>query len=87
MSDTTVGGLTIHDYGQQVDGDEARARKDLEERYGDVFDTQQLREKFVMVGFAAPYAVVMRIEDGQTGSIEFTHNPRFYFNFVADRKR
>ena len=28
---------------------------------------------------------VRRRADGVKGSLEFQHNPRFYFNFVADR--
>jgi hypothetical protein len=30
---------------------------------------------------------VTRKADGVKGSMEFTHNPRFYFNFVADGER
>jgi len=83
MSDTRgPGGLTIKDYGQQVDSDEDRARKDLESRYGEVLDTAQLQEKYSVLGFAAPCVVVERKSDGKRGSLEFTHNPRFYFGFV-----
>jgi hypothetical protein len=38
-----------------------------------------------VTGFAAPYVVVTRRADGQGGSLEFQHRPRFYFNFVPDR--
>jgi hypothetical protein len=46
------------------------------------WDTDQLREEFEVIGFAAPFVVVRRLADGVKGSMEFTHNPRFYFNFV-----
>jgi hypothetical protein len=46
--------------------------------------TDQLREEFEVIGFMAPFVVVRRKSDGVKGSMEFTHSPRFYFNFVAD---
>jgi hypothetical protein len=48
------------------------------------WDTDQLREEFEVIGFMAPFVVVRRKADGVRGSMEFTHNPRFYFNFVED---
>ena len=36
-----------------------------------------------MIGFMAPFIGVERKSDGQKGSIEFQHSPRFYFNFVS----
>jgi hypothetical protein len=46
--------------------------------------TDELREEFEVIGFMAPFCVVRRKSDGAKGSMEFTHNPRWYFNFVAD---
>jgi hypothetical protein len=34
-----------------------------------------------VVGFTAPYVVVRRRSDGKKGSLEFQHDPRFYFGF------
>jgi hypothetical protein len=48
------------------------------------WDTDALRLEFEVLGFAAPFVVVRRRSDGQKGSLEFTHSPRVYFNFVAD---
>jgi hypothetical protein len=48
------------------------------------WDTDQLREEFEVIGFLAPFVVVKRKSDGVKGSMEFTHSPRFYFNFQAD---
>lgn len=63
---------------------EPSSRAALESRYGDVWDTGQLREHFQVIGFAAPYVVVRRKSDGVKGSLEFQHDPRLYFNFQAD---
>ena len=48
-----------------------------------VWTTDQLRAEFEVIGFAAPFVVVKRKSDGKKGSMEFTHSPRFYFNFVV----
>ena len=65
---------------------EAGSREALEARYGQVWNTQQLADDFVVIGFLAPFVVVRRKADGVKGSLEFKHNPRHYFNFVADTK-
>lgn len=62
---------------------EPGSREALEAQYGEVWDTQQLRDSFEVLGFAAPYVVVRR-KDGVKGSLEFQHDPRLYFNFQAD---
>ena len=48
--------------------------------------TDQLREEFEVLGFLAPFVAVVRKSDGVEGSMEFSHDPRFYFNFVGDLK-
>ena len=60
------------------------SREELEQQYGDVWDTQQLGGVFEVQGFAAPLAVVTRKEDGAVGTVMFQHSPRFYFNFELD---
>lgn len=57
------------------------SREGLEAQYGQVWDTDQLRNEFEAIGFMAPFVVVRRLSDGVKGSLEFQHNPRFYFNF------
>ena len=59
-------------------------RKDLEKQVGKVWDTTEMSQEFTVEGFMAPYVVVKRESDGKRGSLEFTHMPRFYFNFVED---
>ncbi len=64
----------------------ARAdRPTLEARHGQVWDTDQLRQDFEVLEFAAPYVIARRRSDGVLGSLEFQHEPRFYFNFKPDR--
>lgn len=59
----------------------AAFRKKLEEQYGEVYDTSEAQEKFDFIGFGAPFVVVVRKSDGVKGSLEFSHSPRFYFDF------
>jgi hypothetical protein len=47
----------------------------------DAINTDQLRELYTVEGFMAPFVVVRRKADGVRGSLEFTHMPRWYFNF------
>jgi len=56
-------------------------RKDLEASYGQVYNTSELCETFEALGFAAPFVIVRRRSDNVKGSLEFTHGPRFYYNF------
>ena len=65
----------------------ASNRAALEERYGQVWSTDELRAEFDVLGFMAPLVVVQRLSDGKKGSMEFTHGPRFYFNFSVDEVR
>jgi len=47
------------------------------------WDTKELQQEFTVDSFMAPFVVVTRKVDGVKGSMEFTHNPRVYFNFVV----
>ena len=60
------------------------SREALEAKHGQVWDTKELQEEFVVQGFLAPYIAVRRRSDGVKGSLQFQHDPRFYFNFSAD---
>ena len=62
----------------------AEARQQLLARHAEVWDTEELARDFELIGFAAPYVVVRRKADGEMGSLEFQHHPRFYFNFEPD---
>lgn len=60
---------------------EPGSREALEAEHGQVWDTNQLREDFEVLGFGAPLVVVRRRVDGVMGSLMFQHQPRFYFGF------
>ena len=60
------------------------SREDLESQYGQVWDTKEMSEDFVAIGFMAPYIMVFRKSDGVKGTLMFQHNPRWYFRFQAD---
>ena len=64
---------------------EPQCRETLAAQYGRVWDTSQLSAEFEVLGFMAPFVVVRRKSDGQKGSLEFQHCPRFYFGFVLDK--
>ena len=64
---------------------EPGSREALEAQYGQVWSTQELGQNFEVLGFRAPLVVVRRKADGQKGSLEFQHNPRFYFNWQPHR--
>ena len=60
-------------------------REALEAEHGQVWDTQQLRQDFEVIGFMAPLVVVRRKADGAQVSLEFQSGPRYYFNFEPDK--
>ncbi len=66
---------------------EPGSRQALEGKHGQVWDTAELARDFEVVGFLAPLVVVRRRSDGRKGSLEFQHQPRFYFNLVLDEGR
>lgn len=57
------------------------SRDALESEYGQVWDTSELARDFIVVGFMAPLVVVKRKADSVKGSLEFQHQPRYYFSF------
>ena len=61
------------------------SREALEAEHGQVWDTDQLRQDFEVIGFLAPLVVVRRKADGVKGSPEFQHSPRLYWGFVEDK--
>jgi hypothetical protein len=56
-----------------------RAR--LEALVGQVWDTTELSKDFEVLGFQAPFVVVIKKSTGEKGSLEFQHMPRFYYSF------
>jgi hypothetical protein len=62
----------------------AQTREEVEKRFGQVWDTQELQKEFVVEGFVAPYVVVTRKSDGKRGSLRFQHLPRWYFDWQEE---
>ena len=56
-------------------------REELQEKYGEVLNTDEATEKYSFQSFLAPFAFVTRKSDGVKGTVQFQHHPRFYFNF------
>jgi len=46
--------------------------------------TAEMTDAFIVHSFMAPYCIVTRKSDNVGGSLEFTHMPRWYFNFVPN---
>lgn len=63
---------------------EPGSREYLEQKHGQVWDTQQLQEDFDVLGFLSPVVVVARKSDGVKGSLFFQAAPRFYYGFKKD---
>ena len=63
----------------------SRERAALEAEFGEVWDPNELAAQFEVLGFLAPYVVVRRKVDRAKGSLEFQHDPRFYFQFWPHR--
>lgn len=63
---------------------EPGSREDLEQKHGQVWNTQEMQKEFEALGFMAPLIVVRRRSDGTKGSLKFQHNPRFYFNWSPE---
>jgi hypothetical protein len=46
-----------------------------------LWTTEELQRDYEVLGFAAPFVLVRRRSDGAEGTLEFTHSPRYYFDF------
>jgi len=66
--------LHVKDYGRKL---ETIPETEIKDSY----TTAELGEYFIVHGFSAPFVIVTRKSDNRKGSLEFTHNPRIYFNF------
>jgi len=64
--------------------DQAEERKRLEKENGDVYDTQELQEKYAVESFMAPLVVVREKATGKLGTLYFQHSPRFYFGWEEE---
>ena len=60
------------------------SRESLEAQHGQVWSTDELDREFEVLGFMAPLVVVRRKADRVHGSLEFQHDPRYFFNFQPE---
>lgn len=69
---------------EQIANETASLKKQLAEKHADVMTTDEMRAKYEVSGFMAPFVVVTERATGKKGSLEFTHMPRFYFGWTPD---
>jgi hypothetical protein len=73
---------------RRVMAQDINSRKDnrdqLEKEHGEVWDTDQLRERFNVQAFAAPFVVAVDRTTGRMGSLVFQHWPRFYWGWKEE---
>ena len=60
-----------------------RLKAELEAKYGKVWTTEEAKADFEFHGFCPPYVEVIRKADSVKGTLQFIHDPRFYFDFLA----
>ncbi len=60
-------------------------KEELEKIYGEVLTTPEAVKTYEFIAFGSPFAKVRRRSDGQKGTLEFQHSPRFYFKFIESK--
>tara|TARA_R110000787_G_scaffold230139_1_gene337626 strand:- start:287 stop:475 length:189 start_codon:yes stop_codon:yes gene_type:complete len=58
--------------------------KQIKHNHPDAMTTDEATALFAFISFLAPFAYVKRKSDGATGTLEFNHSPRLYFQFIKD---
>ena len=56
-------------------------KQELEKEHGEILTTSDLTKDYEVHSFLAPIVIVTRRYDGVRGSMQFQHQPRFYFSF------
>jgi hypothetical protein len=59
-----------------------RTRTDLEQEFGEVWDTQELATEFVITSIIGLEVVVRRKADNVVGMLSYQNEPRLYYRFV-----
>ncbi len=63
---------------------EAIERQELEDRVGQVWNTTELQEDFIVHSFMAPFCSVEKKDTGVKGLLAFQTDPRFYYDFTPN---
>lgn len=58
-------------------------KEELAEKYGQLWNTQELQRDYTVYEFLAPFVKVTRKSDGVDGLLMFSHHPRYYHSFKA----
>jgi hypothetical protein len=61
------------------------SKEELKQIYEEVLTTTEAVREYEIIAFGSPFAEVRRRSDGQKGTLEFHHSPRFYFNFIESK--
>lgn len=64
---------------------EIKDRAHLENMYGEVWNTSELKSNFVVYEFLHRRVRVLRKADGKKGTLLYQNFPRFYFSFLEDK--
>ena len=64
-----------------IEDSTAAMKARLSANYKDMMTTDEVRANFEVLSFMAPFVMVKRKSDGVKGTLQFTHMPRFYFDF------
>lgn len=59
-----------------------RTRAELQQEFGQVWDTQQLAHDFVITSIIGSTVVVRRKADDVVGTLSYQRNPPLYYRFI-----
>lgn len=74
----------IPEWKKKLLAEEAVIRAEIEPRYGQCWNTEELQREFTVHSFLAPFVSVTRKSDGVKGTMIFEHSPRIYYSFAKD---
>ena len=66
---------SVYQYGEEKKMD----KSELEELYGEVFNTSEVQVKYQIESFLAPFCFAKERETGKDCVLQFQHEPRFYW--------
>jgi hypothetical protein len=62
-------------------------RESLEAKYGTVWNEAELADAFEVIEYKPSVVQVRRKWDAKLGTVEYQHDPRFYFNWKPASRR
>ena len=64
---------------------EQQVRQDLQSKYTETWNDEELLQEFEVHNFDGPVVNVIRKNDAKRGTVGFIDAPRIYFAFIAER--